>query len=94
MVSKTVVDETKLQVRTQDKPKNIFQPIQKAGKGPNISLEKDTKVDVESKPIMGMEEPGATADNVYYKVVKASLKGRKLPSEDVYIKGRDVRDSS
>ncbi len=89
MVSKTVIDLTKLQVRTSE---GIFKPIKQALEGErNIELPVNTTVKVESTRIMGKTGTDQ-ADNAYYKVV--SIEGYKLPSQDVYIKGRDVRDSS
>jgi len=86
LVSKTVSNSTKLQVKKDD----LFQPIKQAGFGENIDLNPKDVVDVDPTPIKGKDQKGATADNVYYKVVKNSLKSHTLPSVEVYIKGRDL----
>ena len=88
MVSKTVRNSTKLQVKKDD----LFQPIKQAGFGENIDLNPKDVVDVDPTPIMGKDQKGATADNVYYKVDKNSpkIKSHTLPSVDVYIKGLDL----
>ena len=86
MVSKMVNKSTKLQVWKDD----IFQPIRPAGLGDNIELAQGTVVDVESTPIKGKEQTGATADNDYYKVVKIHRNLQSLPSVAVYIKGIDL----
>ena len=86
MASKKVYKSTNLQVMTAEK---IFQPIKKAHLQDikdNIELAEGTAVDVESTPIKGKEQQGATADNDYYKVVKIHGNLKPLPSVAVYIR--------